>query len=95
LKGNQLLTDLGEVLDIAATEPERFQSMLADYEAYALANGVLPIPKDFDLQKNALRFSIQYFLIPKLQAIAPWFALVLVVLTGGWIWKRRRGRSLS
>jgi arylsulfatase/uncharacterized sulfatase len=90
---HQLLTDPGEVLDVAAIEPERFQTMLADYEAYALANGVLPIPKDFDLQKNALRFSIQYFLIPKLQAIGPWFALVLAALMGGWIWKRRRGRS--
>lgn len=95
LKGNHLISDPGEVLDVAAIESERFQTMLADYEAYALANGVLPIPKDFDLQKNALRFSIQYFLIPKLQAIAPWFALVLVALMGGWIWKRRRGRSLS
>jgi arylsulfatase A-like enzyme len=92
---HHLLTDPGEVLDVAAIEPERFQTMLVDYEAYALANGVLPIPKDFDLLKNALRFSIQYFLIPKLQAIAPWFALVLVALMGGWIWKRRRGRSLS
>jgi len=90
---HHLLSDPGEVLDVAAIEPERFQTMLADYEAYALANGVLPIPKDFDLQKNALRFSIQYFLIPKLQAIGPWFSLVLVALMGGWIWKSRRGRS--
>lgn len=87
-----LLSDPGEVRDIAATEPERFKTMLADYEAYALANGVLPIPKDFDLQKNALRFGIQHFLIPKLQAIAPWVALVLVVLIGGWVQMRRRAR---
>jgi arylsulfatase/uncharacterized sulfatase len=87
-----LLSDPGEVRDIAATEPERFKTMLADYEAYALANGVLPIPKDFDLQKNALRFGIQHFLIPKLQTIAPWVALVLVVLIGGWVQMRRRAR---
>jgi arylsulfatase/uncharacterized sulfatase len=87
-----LLADPGEVRDIATTEPERFKTMLADYEAYALANGVLPIPKDFDLQKNALRFGIQHFLIPKLQTIAPWVALVLVVLIGGWVQMRRRAR---
>ena len=87
-----LLADPGEVRDIAATEPERFKTMLADYEAYAQANGVLPIPKDFDLQKNALRFGIQHFLIPKLQTIAPWVALVLVVLIGGWVQMRRRAR---
>ena len=85
-----LLADPGEVRDIAATEPERFKTMLADYEAYALANGVLPIPKDFDLQKNGLRFGIQHFLIPKLQAIAPWVALTLIVLIGGWVQIRRR-----
>jgi arylsulfatase/uncharacterized sulfatase len=67
--------------------------MLADYEAYARANGVLPIPKDFDLQKNGLRFGIQHFLIPKLQAIAPWVALGLFLLIGGWLWKKRRARS--
>ena len=88
-----LLSDPGEVRDIAATEPERFKTMLADYEAYALANGVLPIPKDFDLQKNGLRFGIQHFLIPKLQAIAPWVALGLFLLIGGWLWKKRRARS--
>jgi arylsulfatase/uncharacterized sulfatase len=87
-----LLADPGEVRDIATTEPERFKTMLADYEAYALANGVLPIPKDFDLQKNALRFGIQHFLIPKLHTIAPWVALVLVVLIGGWVQMRRRAR---
>jgi arylsulfatase/uncharacterized sulfatase len=89
-----LLADPGEVRDIAATEPERFKTMLADYEAYALANGVLPIPKDFNLQKNGLRFGIQHFLIPKLQAIAPWVALGLVLLVGAVIGFRRR-RSLA
>jgi hypothetical protein len=43
---------------MAATEPERFKTMLADDEAYALANGVLPIPKDFDLQK--MRFVLAF-----------------------------------
>ncbi|MEI6661005.1 MAG: arylsulfatase [Comamonadaceae bacterium] len=89
-----LLADPGEVRDIAATEPERFKTMLADYEAYAQTNGVLPIPKDFNLQKNGLRFGIQHFLIPKLQAIAPWVALGLVLLVGAVIGFRRR-RSLA
>lgn len=88
-----LLSDPGEVRDIAATEPERFKTMLADYEAYAQTNGVLPIPKDFDLQKNALRFGIQHFLVPKLQAIAPWFVLVLIVLVGGLMIKLHRNRQ--
>ncbi|MCF8147299.1 MAG: arylsulfatase [Sulfuritalea sp.] len=89
-----LLSDPGEVHDMAASQPERFQTMLADYEAYALANGVLPIPKDFDLQKNGLRFGIQHFLIPKLKAIAPWAVLVLALLIAAWVQIRRRARRL-
>jgi arylsulfatase/uncharacterized sulfatase len=85
-----LLSDPGEVHDMAASQPERFQAMLADYEAYAQANGVLPIPQDFDLQKNGLRFGIQHFLIPKLKAIAPWAALGLFLLVGAVIGLRRR-----
>jgi arylsulfatase/uncharacterized sulfatase len=85
-----LLSDPGEVHDLAASQPERFQVMLADYEAYAQANGVLPIPKDFDLQKNGLRFGIQHFLIPKLKAIVPWAALGVFLLVGAVIGLRRR-----
>ena len=85
-----LLSDPGEVHDMAASQPERFQAMLADYEAYAQANGVLPIPQDFDLQKNGLRFGIQHFLIPKLKAIAPWAALGLFLLVGAVIGLQRR-----
>lgn len=89
-----LLSDPGEVHDMAASQPERFQTMLADYEAYALANGVLPIPQDFDLQKNGLRFGIQHFLIPKLKAIAPWVVLVLALVIAAWVQIRRRARRL-
>jgi arylsulfatase/uncharacterized sulfatase len=89
-----LLSDPGEVHDMAASQPERFKTMLADYEAYALANGVLPISKDFDLQKNGLRFGIQHFLIPKLKAIAPWAVLVLALVIAAWVQIRRRARRL-
>ena len=89
-----LLSDPGEVHDLAASQPERFQVMLADYEAYAQANGVLPIPKDFDLQKNGLRFGIQHFLIPKLQAIAPWVAVGMVLFVLALVrWRRRRNQG--
>lgn len=89
-----LLSDPGEVHDLAASQPERFQVMLADYEAYAQANGVLPIPHDFDLQKNGLRFGIQHFLIPKLQAIAPWVAVGMVLFVLALVrWRRRRNQG--
>ena len=89
-----LLSDPGEVHDMAASQPERFQAMLADYEAYAQANGVLPIPHDFDLQKNGLRFGIQHFLIPKLQAIAPWVAVGMVLFVLALVrWRRRRNQG--
>src|SRR3546814_16600428 len=39
-----LKADPGETRTLAAAEPDRFKTMLADYRAYATANGVLHIP---------------------------------------------------
>ena len=89
-----LTTDPGETQNLVDTDSQRFHAMLADYEAYAKANGVLPVPKDFDLQKNGLRFGIQHFLIPKLQAAAPWAILGLVLIVATVIRVRRTRSSL-
>jgi len=40
--------------------------MLADYPEYARANGVLPIPEGFDLQKTAMRYAVWHFVVPRL-----------------------------
>ncbi|WP_432768180.1 MAG: arylsulfatase [Sphingopyxis sp.] len=53
--------DPGETRDLAAARPERFAAMLADYRAYARANGVLDMPAGYtaDEQINAYAWAQQ------------------------------------
>jgi hypothetical protein len=70
--------------------------MLADYEAYAQANGVLPVPDDFDLQKAGLRYAFRHFLIPKIQLALPWVLAFTAVLVGAFkLLRRARRRSIA
>ena len=85
-----LKTDPGEVHDLGGSQPERFKSMLADYEEYVRANGVLPIPQGFDLQKTAMRYAVRHFLAPKLKAAWPWAIFALALFFGGVMLARRR-----
>lgn len=51
--------DPGEMIDLAATEPERFQRMLNGYQTYMLQNKVMPLPAGYtqmgQLVRNVLR----------------------------------------
>jgi arylsulfatase A-like enzyme len=44
--------DPGETTDLAAALPDQLQQMLSNYHDYARRNGVLPIPRDFDAQRQ-------------------------------------------
>jgi arylsulfatase/uncharacterized sulfatase len=88
-----LKTDPGEVHDLSENQPERFKSMLLDYDEYARANGVLPIPNGFDLQKTAMRYAVWNFFVPKVKAALPWGLSVLALLFGSIMlarWRRAR-----
>jgi arylsulfatase A-like enzyme len=43
-----IVTDPGETDDLSKSMPERFQRMRALYSDYAAANGVLPVPANYD-----------------------------------------------
>ena len=90
-----LKTDPGEVRDLGSSQPERFTSMLADYDEYARVNGVLPIPEGFDLQKTAMRYAVWHFLVPKLKAALPWGLVALALFFGGVVLVRRRRAHLD
>ncbi len=85
-----LKTDPGEVHDLGSSQPERFKTMIADYDDYARANGVLPVPQGYDLQKTAMRYAFWHFLVPKLKAALPWSLGGLALLFGGVLLARRR-----
>jgi len=90
-----LKTDPGETRDLSAAQPERFTAMLADYRAYAKANGVLDMPAGYtaDEQINAYAWAQQ----GRKRAIKAglWLGgglLALALLI--WRWRRRR-RAVS
>jgi arylsulfatase/uncharacterized sulfatase len=79
-----LLADPGETKDLAAARPARFESMLADYQAWAGAYHVIAIPDDDDSFEQ-----IQINFAELLWRTKPWlFAIPVVALVlllwGAW-----------
>jgi arylsulfatase/uncharacterized sulfatase len=68
-----ITSDPGETHDLAHAQPQLFTSMMADYRAYARANGVVDMPNGYDPQhqtaRNALMAQFGYY----------WWALLLIV----------------
>ena len=67
--------------------------MLADYEAYAQANHVLPVPDDYDQRRQVIFYTLRnnpnYFVLGSAAAIV----LLLLYLTWRgvrWSWRRIR-----
>ena len=44
--------DPGETIDLSSMQPARLQRMLSRYREYAKYNGVLPVPADYDAQRQ-------------------------------------------
>ena len=57
-----LKTDPGETRDLAEQEPERFQAMVAAYDAYAQDVGVIEMPEGYSAEEEVLRKSVAYIL---------------------------------
>ena len=90
-----LREDPGETRDLKVQAPQLFESMLRDYEAYAKANGILPMPDGYEPRRQATINSIFSYWLP---AYAWHFALGSVALVGWLIWRRssrRRKTALS
>ena len=88
-----LTEDPGETRDLSTQDPQRFKSMLADYESYAKTMGVLKLPDDFNPQKqvaiNALKKQLE---ILHVKIIAP---VVLLLAIAAFFWWRRRASAKS
>lgn len=83
-----LATDPGETQDLSKTQPDVFQDMMAAYEQYAAENGVLEMPEGYETLQE-----IQNKLVRNLvRKGLPW-VLGIVVLVGGFVFYRRRGRG--
>jgi len=87
-----IVTDPGEVRDLSKAMPERFTQMQRDYAAYEKANGVQPMPADYDYKVQGQLYALKHVLVPHLIEMAPWVAALLALLTF-WIVRRRRARA--
>jgi arylsulfatase/uncharacterized sulfatase len=69
-----IAADPGETRDLSETEPELAAAMLAEYERYTAANGVLALPEGYDVQRQVAHNSLMK------QVEAYWWAPVLAAL---------------
>jgi arylsulfatase/uncharacterized sulfatase len=85
--------DPGETKDLQTQQPDVFQSMQADYAAYARSNGVLPMPAGYSPAKQVLINSMFNYWIPAYKTPVLWSVLVLGLLAWwGMVARRRRAR---
>jgi arylsulfatase/uncharacterized sulfatase len=75
--------------------PAKAAEMQADYAAYAKANGVLPMPADYDAIRQVLINSLLNVYWPATKRVLPGvIAGLLVGGLAGWWFVRRRRRAL-
>ena len=86
-----LKTDPGETRDLAAAQPDRFKTMMADYRAYAKANGVLDMPAGYTADEQINRYAFEQQGKPRLIRFGLWVGAFALLLSG-LIWGLRRRR---
>lgn len=86
-----LRTDPGETRDLRAERPQVFEAMRADYEAWAKAHGVLPMPEGYQPVRQVLINSIVNYWWPayRLPLLVTLVGLVALAV----VWRRRRARA--
>ena len=88
-----ITADPGEADNLARSEPARFAAMQKDYAAFAKANKVLPMPAGYTAPDQIFENALRTLLIPRLLAMWP-VGAALVMAIAGLIWWRRRRRRL-
>ena len=89
-----ITTDPGEAHNLSGSEPERFVAMQKDYAAFAKANKVLSMPEGYTAPDQIFENALRTLLIPRLLAMWP-VGAALVMATAAVIWWRRRRRRVS
>jgi arylsulfatase A-like enzyme len=88
-----MVRDPGETNDLARAMPERTRAMIADYDAFAARDKVLPMPEGYTAAEQITDNAFRNILLPRIRRALPWAAAALVLLVGGAIvWRRNRRR---
>ncbi|WP_428630662.1 arylsulfatase [Sphingopyxis sp.] len=89
--------DPGETRDLTAAMPDRFAAMMADYRAYATANGVLDMPAGYTADEQINRYAFEQQGRKRLIRLALWVGGVVLLLSAlFWgIHRRRRARRID
>lgn len=83
--------DPGETRDLAAAMPDRFAAMMADYHAYAKANGVLEMPAGYTADEQIQRYAFEQRGRAQLIRLGLWAGGIVLGLSAlVWGFRRRR-----
>ena len=86
-------TDPGETTDLQTRMPDVFKAMLADYAAYAQANGVLPMPEGYEPTRQVQTNVLVNVYVPRFRGPALAVLAVLAALAAAvYLRRRKRGR---
>jgi arylsulfatase/uncharacterized sulfatase len=86
-----LRKDPGETQDLQAQQPQAFAALQADYERWAQAQGVLPLPADYNPVRQVLINSFVNYWIPTYKNTALAVLVSLAAAVAGFVfWRRRR-----
>lgn len=88
-----IVRDPGETNDLARAMPDRLRSMIADYDAFAARDKVLPMPEGYTAAEQITDNAFRNILLPRIKRTLPWVAAALALLAGALIvWRRTRRR---
>jgi arylsulfatase A-like enzyme len=81
-------TDPGETRDLQKEKPLEFAAMQKDYQAWADAQGVLPVPSDYNPVMQVTINTVMDYWLPH---FGPWIAAGLFLPIAAWLaWRRRK-----
>ncbi len=84
--------DPGETKDLQSQMPDIFAAMQADYAAYAKANGVLPMPENYDPIQQVLINALVNVYLPRFERIGLPILAAGLLLVAAFVLVRRRRR---